>query len=449
MELGYEVQLEQRQQLSQSQIQSLEILAMDGVELNQFLQNEYLENPLLDYSGAHGMGSGQEEINKSYEQTLTYGRNYEEMIEEEDKRRKDIPMQDQDQVRNFLLDQLPRKEFSRDQWELLEYMVDCLDDTGFFTTPVEEVADKTHMPVEEVRRALGLLQELEPYGIFAGDLRHCLLKQLEMLDMQESVLWKVVEHHLPDVADGRISNISRSLKVSTVEVRKCIEQIAKLNPRPLSEFGAGKSDFIVPDIIFRKEHGKWEVELNDDWVEDYHVNDYYLKMMKESKDEELTEYFRMKLERVRFVMNSILQRRQTVTAISETVMRRQQAYLEGKAWLQPMTMTDVANEIGIHTSTVSRAIKGKYIQYPRGTMAMKNLFSASVTTSGKTENVGTMQIKEMIRELINGEDKKKPYSDQAITNLLKEEQIDISRRAVAKYREELGIKGSFDRKAPG
>lgn len=447
MELGYEIQLEQKQQLTQSQIQSLEILAMDGVELNQFLQNEYLENPLLDISGTHGMGSGQEEINKTYEQALTYGRNYEEMIEEEDKRRKDIPMQDQDQVRNFLLYQLPGKKFSEEEWKLLEFMVDCLDDTGFFTIPLPEVAEKTSRSVEEVRRALALLQNLEPYGIFAEDLRHCLLKQLEMKQQQGSVLWRVVDEHLQDVADGKISNISRSLKIPTAEVRKCIEQIARLNPRPMSEFRAGKSDFIIPDIIFHKENGKWEVELNDDWVEDYHINDYYLKMMKESRDEELTEYFRMKLERVRFVMNSIAQRRQTVTAVAEAVMRRQQAWLEGRAWLLPMTMSDVANEIGVHTSTVSRAIKGKYIQFPRGTMAMKHMFSASVAASGSTKNVGSMQVKEMIRELIGSEDRRRPYSDQAIVNILKEKQIGISRRGVAKYREELGIRGSFARKA--
>lgn len=449
MELGYDMQLEQRQQLTQSQIQSLEILAMDGMELNQFLQNEYLENPLLDISGTHAMGSGQVEINKTYEQTLTYGRNYEEMIEEEDRRRKDIPMQDQNQVRNFLLDQLPRKNFKEEQWTLLEFMVDCLDDTGFFTIPIQEVAEKTHRSAEEVRSALALLQGLEPYGIFAADLKHCLLKQLEMQNMQGSVLWRVVEEHLQDVADGKISNISRSLKLPTAQVRKCIEQIARLNPRPMSEFCAGKADFIVPDIIFHKENGKWEVELNDDWVEDYHINDYYLRMMRESRDEELTEYFRIKLERVRFVMNSIVQRRQTVTAVAEAVMRRQRAWLEGRAWLQPMTMSDVANEIGVHTSTVSRAIKGKYIQFPGGTMVMKNLFSASVATSGGTGDVGTMQVKEMIRKLIAGEDKKKPYSDQAITNFLKEKQIGVSRRAVAKYREELGIRGSFARRVSG
>lgn len=450
MELSYGMQLEQKQLLSQNQIQSLEILAMDGVELNQFLQNEYLENPLLDYSGSHSMGSGTEEINKTYEQTVTYGRNYEEMIEEEDKRRKDIPVQDADAVKNYLLYQLPRNQFNVAQWTLMEFMVDCLDDTGFFTTPLCEVTDKTGMPLHEVEKHLALLQGLEPYGIFAPDLKHCLLKQLEVQGLKDSLVWRVVDEHLQDVADGKISNISRQMKLPTVEVRKCIEQIAKLNPRPMSEFAVGHSNYIVPDIIFKEEHGKWEVELNDDWVEDYHVNDYYLRMMKESKDEELSEYFRIKLERVRFVMNSIVQRRQTLMSISEAVMHRQQLYLEGQAaYLQPMTMTDVADEIGIHTSTVSRAIKGKYIQYPGGAMLMKNMFTASVTTTAGDVAVGTMQIKEMIKELIDGENKKKPYSDQAIVNYLKEKNIDISRRAVAKYREEMGIKGSFDRKELG
>lgn len=449
MELGYEVLLEQKQQLSQSQIQSLEILAMDGMELNRFLQNEYLENPLLDCSGTHAIGHEREEIHKTYEHTVTYGRSYEEMIEEEDRRRKDIPMQDQNQVRDFLLYQLPREQFSPEQWGLLEFMVDCLDDTGFFTTPLEEVTEKTGMSAEEVRLALARLQELEPYGIFSPDLRQCLLKQLEKKEMQTTLLWNVIERHLQDVADGRISNISRSLKIPTVEVRKCIEQIAKLNPRPMSEFAQGKSDFIVPDIIFREERGRWEVELNDDWIEDYHINEYYLRMMKESADKELTEYFRMKLERVRFVMNGIAQRRQTMLTISGAILKRQQAYLEGKTWLQPMTMTDVAGELGIHASTVSRAIKGKYIQYPRGTIAVKELFTASVSSSDGKKNVGVMQVKEMIRGLIAEEDKQKPYSDQEIMNILKEKQIAISRRAVAKYREELGIKKSFARKVSG
>lgn len=444
MELSYGITLEQKQQLSQGQIQSLEVLAMDSMELSQFLQNEYLENPLLDYSGDHGTGSV--EINKTYEQTMPFEKNYEEMVEEEDRRRKDIPMQDVNNVKNYILYQLPRNMYNARQWKLMEYMVDCLDDTGFFTTPLKEVAEKTGMSEPEVDLALKTLQELEPYGIFAPDLKNCLMKQLEMQGDRNSTAYRIVEEHLQDVADGKISNISRSMKLSTVEVRKCIEQIARLNPRPMSEFGAEHTGYIVPDIIFHKEHGKWEIKLNDGWVEDYHINDYYLKMMKESSDPELSEYFRVKLERIRFVMNSIMQRRQTMMAISEEILRRQEDYLDGKTFLKPMTMTDVAEQIGIHTSTVSRAIKGKYIQYPGGTTVVKNLFSASVTTTDGDVAVGPMQIKEMIKELINGEDKQKPYSDQALVKILNERNIDISRRAVAKYREELGIKGSFDRR---
>lgn len=446
MELGYGVQLELKQQLSQNQIQSLEILAMDGLELNRFLQNEYLENPLLDYSGNHGPNAGNEESARQYERALTYDKNYEELVEEEDRKRREIPMQDPDRVKNYLLDQLPRGEFDKDEWQLMEFMVECLDDTGFFTIPLEEVAHKMRTSKENVRRSLHVLQELEPWGIFAPDLRSCLLKQLERKGLGDSLVHKVVEEYLQDVADGRISNISRGLKISTAQVRGCIEEIARLNPRPMNEFAGGNFHYIVPDIIFREENGKWETELNDSWIEDYHINDYYLRMMKESKDEELREYFRAKLERVRFVMNSIIQRQRTITAISESVMRRQRAYLEGKAYLLPMTMTDVAEELGIHTSTVSRAIRGKYIQYPGGTVMMKTLFSASVTKTDGNVAVGTMQIKELIRELVEGEDKSKPYSDQAIVNILKEKNIDISRRAVAKYREELGIRGSFDRK---
>lgn len=447
MELGFGMQLEQKQLLSQNQIQSLEILAMDGMELSRFLQNEYLENPLMDCSGAHSAGSGKtEEIKNRYEHTVTYERNYDEMVEEEDKRRKDIPDADPNMVKNALLYQLPRNQYTQKQWELLEYMVDCLDDTGFFKVPLDEVAQKTKMPMEDVENALLDLQELEPYGIFAVDLRGCLLKQLKMQGQEYTMTWKVVSDHLQDVADGKISNISRALKIPTVEVRRCIEQIAKLNPRPLGEIACGSSNYIVPDIIFKEENGKWEVELNDDWVEDYHVNDYYIRMMKESKDEQLNEYFRNKLERVRFVMNCIAQRRQTVLSISEVILKQQLEYFQGKGFLQPMTMTDVADAIGIHTSTVSRAIKGKYIQYPGGTVLVKNLFSASVSKSEDNEAVGIMQIKQMIRDFISGEDKKKPYSDAKLVKLLQEKNIDISRRAVAKYREELGIKGSFDRK---
>ncbi len=405
MELNYGMSLEQKQQLSQNQIQSLELLAMDSVELSEFLQDEYLENPLLDYSEEHAMPGGREDIGQTYEQPPVLEQNYDDTAEEEDRRRKDIPMPETESIKNYILDQLPDGACSR---KLAEFMTDCLDDNGFFTIPTEEVAQKTGVPEAEVSWTLKVLQEL---------------------------------------ADGKISVISRALKLSTAEVRKCIDQIAKLNPRPLGEFGGKRNDYVVPDIIFRKDDGKWEIELNDGWVEDYHINDYYLKMMKESTDAQLGAYFQKKLERIRFVMNSIAQRRRTILQISEQILNVQEHFLDGTGFLKPMTMTDVAESLGIHTSTVSRAIKGKYIQYPCGTILMKHLFTASVSAAEGSDAVGTMQIKELMKELIRNEDKNKPYSDQKLSSLLKERGIEISRRAVAKYREEIGIRGSFDRKA--
>ena len=276
MELNYGMSLEQKQQLSQNQIQSLEVLAMDSVELSEFLQDEYLENPLLDYSEEHAMPGGREDIGQTYEQPPVLEQNYDDTAEEEDRRRKDIPMPETENIKNYILEQLPDGACSR---KLAEFMTDCLDDNGFFTIPAEEVAQKTGVPEAEVSWTLKVLQELEPYGIFAPDLKHSLLKQLEMQGLKNAPVSQVVKEHLQDVADGKISAISRALKLSTAEVRKCIDQIAKLNPRPLGEFGGKRNDYVVPDIIFRKDDGKWEIELNDGWVEDYHINDYYLKMM--------------------------------------------------------------------------------------------------------------------------------------------------------------------------
>ena len=199
----------------------------------------------------------------------------------------------------------------------------------------------------------------------------------------------------------------------------------------------------MPDIIVHRESGEWYGELNDSWMEDYKINDYYLKMMKESGDEELVSYFKEKLERVRFLMGSIEQRRQTIMGIVDLIIERQKPFLEGKGPLTPMTMRDAAEALGIHPSTVSRAVRGKYLQYPNGSIFMKSLFTAS---AGKEDGVSAMGVKQTLKELIEGEDHRKPYSDKDLAELLESRGIHISRRAVAKYREEMGIKGSFERR---
>lgn len=208
-------------------------------------------------------------------------------------------------------------------------------------------------------------------------------------------------------------------------------------------FGEQKSEYIVPDIILRKDE-KWEIILNDSWYGKYEISDYYQKMMDETKDEELKAYFLNKAQRARFILKNIEQRRKTLLDLMEKILERQKDYFEGTGSLTPMTMTEIAEQMGVHPSTVSRAVRGKYVQYPQKTVLLKSLFSQGI--SKETDQINATEIKERLRKLIKEENRQKPYSDQKLKELLEEQEISISRRAVAKYREEMGIKGSFDRK---
>ena len=337
MEVGFEMALEQKQTLSQTQIQSLEILAMDSIELNRFLHDEYLENPILDYSGGGSGPVKTQELNTEYINVPFY-QHGEDISEEREKNDGIIPAEEKDTVKQYLMWQLDRGQYMDEQWTVIEYLIDCLEDNGFFTVPIEEVARKCMVSVHIAEKCLEDLQQLEPYGIFALDLKHCLLKQLQVMGMEDSDEWKIVDGYLEEVAEGKISVISRELKLPTAKVRRCIENIGGLNPRPLTGFNTEKTSYVVPDIILKKEGGVWSGDLNDSWVQDYRINDYYLQMMKESKEEELVNYFRTRLERVRFIMNSIEQRRQTMMGIVNLIIEKQADFLDGKGPLKPMTM---------------------------------------------------------------------------------------------------------------
>lgn len=263
--------------------------------------------------------------------------------------------------------------------------------------------------------------------------------------MNTDTLTQMILFHLPDIADGKIGNISRNLHISTIDVRKNIELISRLNPRPLSGFGSENNRYIIPDIIFQKDLGSWSIQLNDSWTTNYHLNDYYMKMIQNSSDNELVDYFKTKLARVQFILNSIEQRRNTILAISQIVLNIQTGFFENNDPLIPMTMSEVAQIAGIHTSTVSRAIKGKYLQYPSGCIFFKNLFTSHVSAQ-EHGAITPMLVKQHLKELIESENKNKPYSDQVLSKLLNERGIKVSRRVTAKYREEMGIKGSFDRR---
>lgn len=443
MEIGYSTILEQSQVMSQNQIQSLQILAMDNTELNEYLQNEYLENPLLEHiSGAEdGRGDTGSHTTENIK-TESY------KAWNEGTKGYDVASENPLELKYYLLDQVNQMKYTVLENKVMEFLIECLDSSGFFTMPKEEVARMTRAPLETVEKCLEIMANLKPDGIFAPDLAHCLIHQLEVMGEDDEYICDIILNHLEDVAEGKISSISRKLNLPTAQVRKYIATIKRLNPRPLMGITTGKTEYIMPDIIFSYKDQQWSIELNDKWMGDYKLSSYYMNLMQNATDKELLEYFRRKMESTRFIIRSVEQRRMTILRISQAILDWQMDYFMGKGPLKPMTMADIAESIEMHVSTVSRGIKGKYLQCPRGTIKVKSLFSAGVASC--KEGMETPEvIKSKIKELIDNENHEKPYSDQELAEILESKDISISRRTVAKYRKELGISTTYERKYSG
>ena len=439
--------LEQKQVLSQSQIQAIEVLTMDSVSLNDYLYREYLENPMMEHNSS--AGDSLESISdrmKAYQFASDSSISYQGSVAAEDERTLEIPDLREGGIRELISGQLSLKNIDSADFELSLDLVEALDEHGYFPLSAEEAADLFHASPEDIERCLSRLRMLEPAGIFAEDLEECLIRQMDANGDLDEVAAAIIRTHLQDIGSGHLKSITRDLHISTANARMYIEKIRQLNPRPLTGIRTADTQYVIPDIILERNDDRWSIVLNDKWVEDYRISDYYLRMMQEAEDEELKEYFRGKLEHARFVLRTVDQRRKTLTAIAEAILERQKDYFEGYSPLVPMTMQDIAEDIGIHTSTVSRGVKDKYLQFPEKTVLMKKLFSQSVASAYDEEAMTAERISGLISGIIASEDPENPYSDQKIAAMLKQQGIVISRRTVAKYREAMLIPGIFQRK---
>lgn len=440
MEIKTDISLQAKQVLSQVQMQSLNILSMSMTELEEFLQNEEIENPLVEYSSGRQEG----ELPVAYRE---YDRFYNGASRDGDSRGEIYEADDTEQsVENMIMMQLPWKTFTEEQHRIVKFCVHSLDQNGYLTVPPSEIAEALKAEVSEVEYIVSRLKELEPVGIFAFSLEECLVLQVLGME-QEAALCTIIRNHLQDVADGKISTISRRLKLSSVEVRKLIHVIRNLNPRPLNGYGGDRAQYVFPDIILSYQDGQWSVSLNDKWAGNISINEFYVHMMETAQDEELKNYFEEKLKRARFIMNAVEQRRRTLEGITEGILKRQAGYFLGKEPLKPMTLEEIAAEREIHKSTVSRAIRDKYILTPAGCLLIRDLFTTRISAGGKTrEDVSRNTVKSRLKALVDQEDKKHPCSDEQLAKLLEAEGMAISRRTVAKYRMELGIGGAFSRR---
>lgn len=440
MDMKMDVSLQTKQVLSQVQMQSLNILAMSMTELQEFLQKEEIENPLVEYSAGR-RESDALAVYREYDRFYTGSADEDEG--EHDLYEGEISQQT---LEDMIFSQIAWNKLGGRERRIVEFCVNSLEQSGYLAIPAEKIAEALGEETGFVEQILSDLKELEPRGIFASDLEECLELQVRGTD-QEEVLIQMIRNHLKDVAEGRISNISRALKLSSADVRKMIQIIRKLNPRPLNGYGRDRTQYILPDILMRYQDRQWTISLNDGWTGSFGINEFYVQMMENVRDAELKSYFEEKLCRARFIMNAVEQRRKTLIGISEGILKRQEGYLLGKEPLKPMTLEEIADERGIHKSTVSRAIRDKYISAPAGCLLIRNLFTAGIPSgTGDGEAVSRNVVKEKLKELVDGENKKKPYSDEALSKLLEEAGMPVSRRTVAKYRMEMGIDGTFGRR---
>lgn len=427
----------QQQVLSVDQRQSLQILAYTNQELDAFLTEEYMQNPLLDCKRDR-QSEIIDSLDSHYESASSYRDHYIRYEDEDSDRRGDIRAREPSSLRQQLKNQLSIRDYSDEEWKLIDYLIDCLDDKGFFTCSVSEIASACGCSEQIVDKCLRELKSLEPAGIFSKDISECLLRQLEARNETDQVLIRIISDFIPDLLQGNLSSITRSLGITTAKCRSCIQKIGELNPRPIMNTESGQTEYIVPDILIEREHGRWKVTLNDAWMGEYTYNDYYIRMMRTASDPELKDYFKNKLERAKLIITSIERRRNTIIRIVEAVLEYQNEYFANGGSLRPMTMEAIAQQLDISTSTVSRAIKNKYIQYRRP-LLLRDLFSNAVSDAAETS---ARLVRSRVSEIIRNEDHAHPLSDDKIAKILKGEGTSISRRTVAKYRQQLGIPDS-------
>jgi RNA polymerase sigma-54 factor len=350
---------------------------------------------------------------------------------------------------DHLMWQLRLSDLSDAEKEVGGIIIGSLDKDGYLPIQVEEVAflANTWPDVAIVEQVLRRIQEFDPPGVAARDLAECLLIQLRQLELaDDSLPARIVRDFLPMLESRRFDRLARDLGATIEQVAEATKVISVLEPKPGRDFSDADTRYVTPDVHVHKVGDEYVVTLNEEGLPRLRVSSFYRQMLGSNGSPEARGYIQEKMRAAAWLIKSIHQRQRTLYMVTSSIVKFQRDFLDGGvAHLRPLVLKDVANDIGMHESTVSRATAGKYVHTPQGTFELKYFFTSSLR-GGHGSEVSAESVKEKIREIISKEDSKKPLSDQYIAELLGKEQIDIARRTVAKYRELMGILPSSKRK---
>lgn len=445
MNLNFDLNLiqEQKMVMTQQMQLSVKLLQMSSYELEQYIDSELQENPVLEVK----------EDKIDYKELIKY-------LEYDDHEKQYYDYNNEEEVSPFnfiastktlsedLKEQLSYLNVTKSILSVCYYIIENLDEKGYLSISTEDIADALKTPLETVNKALEIVQSLDPVGIGARSLNECLKIQLKKLNITDEKIYSIVENYLEDVGANRFGRIAEELNIDVKVAQKYGDMIKRLEPKPARGYFTGETTgYIIPDAFIKKIDGEYHILLNQEVTPKLKINTMYKDIIKNENDSEALDYVKNKINSAMFLIKSVEHRKSTIYSVLETILKLQQDYFDfGKEYLRPMNLKEIATEIGMHESTVSRAVREKYIATERGVVKLKDLFTTGISSSTNYENVSVLKIKDMIKSIVAEENKSKPASDQNICDELNRHGMNISRRTVAKYREEIGIKASSKRK---
>nr|WP_275980365.1 RNA polymerase factor sigma-54 [Halalkalibacter alkaliphilus] len=419
--------------MTQELRQAIHLLQYSATELSTFIQEQALENPLIEVK----------ESQKLEETSYSSFRN----VSEDQTSPIDYAHIDRTSLSDFLLNQLQDLRVSKKDRKNITYFIYSLREDGYLSRPFEEICEELQISQREGENLLETLQHFDPAGVGARNLQECLLLQLQRMDDPHYIAEQIVMFHMEAFATRKWKEISQQLNIQLAEVQEVNDLIKKLDPRPGTQYMSEPVQFVQPEIRIVPYEGDLLVHIEDDLIPSVGLNHHYEELLRSADDDEASQYAKQKIQQVQWLMKSIQQRKQTIVKVGEAIARHQKDYfLKKDGVLKPLTLKEIADEIEVHESTVSRATTNKYADTPRGIIELKSLFTSAVQ-NGLGESTSSRSIKEWMKELIAAENKQKPLSDAKIVSWLQSEKgTTVSRRAIAKYRDELGIPSSSKRK---
>ncbi|MFP4661347.1 MAG: RNA polymerase factor sigma-54 [Halanaerobiales bacterium] len=424
MEFNQNIILDQKQQLNMTPqlAMAIKLLQYSTLELKDYIEEMVKENPLLEKLEDDNSKKSENNLNNA-------NNNYENFMSREERFT--------DYVERQLYQYLPENEL-----KIGRYIIGNLNEQGFLKIEYNNIAEIFQINSAKVEEIVKKIQRLDPPGIAAKNFQESLLIQLKMMAADTTLEQTIVKNYIAELAEGNLNLIAGVLNISELKIKQSVQAIKKLNPYPTAGFYQGEDiKYIIPDLIVQKFEGDYLLEDNH-VLPGLKINNYYYKLLKNCHSTEELDYLKERYRAALWLINSIEQRRKTISKIANVIIRKQSLFLDkGIKYLCTLTLNDIAKLTNVHESTVSRAINGKYIQTPQGLFELKFFFNSGI------ENYSSYSIKAYISDIIKGEDSCRPLSDREISSLLSRKlKITISRRTVAKYRSELGLPPSCKRK---